>query len=111
MTDPFIRLLRRQMSFSEKHMWNRLRDRRFYGHKFRRQFQIGTYVVDFICLQKRVVIELDGPHHDSQKEYDRQRDEWLTRQNFVVLRFKNDDVLNAEDIVLKNILRVLEEKE
>jgi very-short-patch-repair endonuclease len=64
------------------------------GCKFRRQVPIGNYIVDFVCLDRRVIVELDGGQHNeaSHKKYDARRDAWLRSQGFEVLRFWNSDV-------------------
>jgi very-short-patch-repair endonuclease len=70
--------------------------------KFKRQAPIGPYVVDFICFEHRLIIEVDGGHH-AESEVDRRRDEWLRNEGYQVLRFWNDDVLKRTDIVLGEI--------
>jgi len=85
---------------TERLLWKLLRDRRLAGLKFRRQVPIGTYVVDFVCLGRRLVVEADGPFHDSAA--DTIRDAWLASQGFRVLRFHNAE-LAARDIVLGRI--------
>lgn len=84
------RRMRREPSATERYLWKILRDRRLGGLKFRRQVPIGRYVVDFLCLRHRLIVEADGPLHDP--EHDAKRDAWLAEQGFRVLRFKNDDV-------------------
>ena len=77
---------------AEKALWLILRDRRLERHKFRRQFRIDPYIVDFVCLETRLVIEVDGSQH-AESQYDLRRDDFLARQGFSVLRFWNNDVL------------------
>ena len=76
------------------------------GFKFRRQQPIDNYIVDFICLENRVVIEVDGGQHAVEKEKDRERDNYLQRHGFKVLRFWNNDVLQN----IKGVLEVIREK-
>ena len=64
------RELRRQSTDAERMLWSRLRDRRLHGIKFRRQAQIGQYIVDFLCMERRLIIELDGGHHADQQDSD-----------------------------------------
>jgi very-short-patch-repair endonuclease len=64
---------------------------------------VGDYIVDFVCLQKRLIIEIDGGQHAEETDYDEERDGWLREQGFVVLRFWNNDVLNHIDGVLEVI--------
>ena len=88
-------------------MWDRLRGRRFLNLKFKRQEPIGPYTVDFLCFERKLIVELDGKHHDDQKDYDHQRTLELERQGFSVLRFANDHVLNDLDFVLNRLKQTL----
>lgn len=81
------RKLRQTSTTPEVKLWQHLRNRRFMGLKFRRQFPIGPYVVDFVCLSHKLVIELDGGQHVQQLDYDNQRTEYLEHFGFRVLRF------------------------
>ena len=76
---------------------------RNFGVKFRRQTVIGQYIVDFVCFEKRLIIEVDGGQH-AQSENDQIRDQWLKSQGFEVLRFWNHDVLNNRQAVLEKII-------
>ena len=73
------------------------------GLKFRRQFPIGPYVVDFVCLSHKLVIELDGGHHAEQLDYDNQRTEYLKNFGFRVIRFWNTDVFLKFDAVQEQL--------
>ena len=95
------RALRRMSPFTEKYLWKLLRDRRLQGLKFRRQFPLGPYVLDFVCLHHWLVIEADGPFHDP--EHDAIRDAWLAEQGFRVLRFSNEVIYEADYVVLNRI--------
>ncbi len=95
--------LRQRMTFEEKMLWTKLRARRFQRAKFRRQVAVGPYIADFLSYQHKIIIELDGPIHDSQKEYDAARDEYLKEQGFRVLRFRNKQMLEHPDSVLSTI--------
>src|SRR5262245_60615014 len=86
------RSLRKDMTDAERLIWYRLRAHRFYDCSFRRQFPIGRYVVDFVCLEARLIVEIDG-HQHAENRRDNERDAWLRSQGFVVLRFWNNDVL------------------
>ncbi|MCF7844937.1 MAG: endonuclease domain-containing protein [Kiritimatiellales bacterium] len=94
----FTRHLRRNMTPEEKILWNEIRNRRCHNMKFRRQVNIGPYIADFLCMQYRIVVEIDGPIHDSRehKEYDRNRDIYLQEQQYRILRITNQ-LLPAED--------------
>ena len=100
--------LRNNLTDAEKKLWQKLRNKQINDHKFRRQFVLGNYIVDFICLDKRLIIEVDGGQHMDNVNYDLQRDEWLKNQNFKVLRFWNNQVLNEIDSVLEVIVKNLE---
>jgi very-short-patch-repair endonuclease len=92
----------------ERRLWYRLRDRRFAGHKFRRQCAIGGYVVDFVCVERRLVIELDGGQHGEQIAHDERRTLFLLTKGLRVLRFWNDEVMQQLDAVLGMIGRELD---
>ncbi len=87
-------------------MWRHLRDRQIEGFKFRRQHPIGTYVVDFVNLEKKVVIELDGGQH-ALVQADRIRDEWLRAEGYRVLRFWDNEVFTNLEGVLESIRNAL----
>jgi very-short-patch-repair endonuclease len=97
--------LRRQQTEHEKLVWQRLRNCRFANFKFRRQFPLGNYIVDFICLERRLILELDGGQHGepAQEDYDARRDAWLRSQGFKMLRFWNHQV-NTEWEVIEDTL-------
>ncbi len=103
------RALRNQATDAERLLWKRLRSRQLDGHKFRRQSPIGPYVVDFLCLEHRLVIELDGGQHADQPEQDKdqERSARLAGWGFRVLRFWNHEVLGNTEGVLQAIRGVL----
>ena len=103
------RTLRKNMTDTESCLWSRLRKRQINGCKFRRQFPLDRYIVDFVCLEARLVIEVDGGQHAEQTANDEMRDKWLASQGFRVLRFWNHDVLRETDAVVEKIMRVLNE--
>ena len=84
-----------------------MRARRLAGAKFRRQYRVGPYIVDFCCVEFRLVVELDGGQHAEETEAERKRAEFLAAEGFRVLRFWNHDVLMSTDVVLEEILRVV----
>ena len=102
------RALRRNPTEAEKILWRELRYWQIEGHKFRRQQPLGNYIVDFVCLEKRLIIELDGGQHAEQIKYDLERDAWLHAQGFSVLRFWNNDVIENINGVKEAILSKLE---
>ena len=99
--------LRRNPSATERLLWDRLRQRRLEGLKFRRQMPLGPYVLDFVCLRHRLIVEADGPFHDPVR--DAERDAWLTAKGFRILRFSNREIQDSPDIVASRILAALEE--
>ena len=91
---------------AEKRLWTMLRDRRLAAHKFRRQQIIYPYIVDFVCLETRLIIEADGSQHADDKTDDR-RDAFLRGQGFQLLRFWNNQVLAEPDAVAAAIFALL----
>jgi very-short-patch-repair endonuclease len=100
------RKLRSNSTEAEKCLWQALRSQGL-GVKFRRQAVIGPYVVDFVCFEKKLVVEVDGGQH-CQNQSDSIRDEWLSSQGFGTLRFWNNDVLENLDGVTQKIKERLE---
>ena len=100
----FARKLRRNPTDAERLLWNRLRRQQLSGHKFRRQVPIGPYIVDFLCVERSLVVEIDGAQHaDTRTAYDRVRDDYLERRGFRILRFWNREVSQQLDIVIESI--------
>lgn len=97
------RELRKNMTDAERKLWNHLRNRQLGDLKFRRQHPIGKYVVDFVCFEKKIVIEVDGSQHLENRIYDAERTEWLQKQGFKVIRVWNNDVLNEIEAVLEEL--------
>lgn len=103
----YSRSLRKSSTDLEDRLWYYLRSRRFMGYKFRRQHPISHYIVDFVCLKSKVVIELDGCQHLQQKEYDACRDKFLQKSGYTVLRFHNNEFIENLDEVLECISQAL----
>jgi very-short-patch-repair endonuclease len=103
------RQLRKNMTDAEKKLWRGLRKNQINEHKFRRQFSLGKYIVDFVCLELKLIIEVDGGQHQDQSTYDEKRDAWLRSQNFNVLRFWNNEVLQNFEGVIEKILYEMEQ--
>jgi very-short-patch-repair endonuclease len=93
---------------AENYLWRHIRFRQISGHKFRRQRPIGPYIVDFVCLEQKLIIEVDGGQHAEHVNYDTDRDAWLRNQGFVILRFWNNDVLEKIDGVMEMIAKNLQ---
>ena len=104
--------LRHDQTEAETFVWGQLRGRRFSGFKFRRQVPLGNYIVDFVCLDRRIIVELDGGQHNetNQKAYDARRDAWLRREGFEVLRFWNSDVFTEWEAMAEGIWHALERR-
>jgi very-short-patch-repair endonuclease len=109
LTRDRARVLRAVQTEVERRLWQRLRNRQLNGTKFRRQDSIAAFIVDFLCLEARLVIELDGSQHgeDAERRADQRRTELITREGYAVLCFWNEEVLDNIDGVLESIGRHL----
>ena len=111
MTNPRLlhraKTLRKTMTDAETALWYHLRGHRFAGVKFKRQKPIGPFIVDFVALEHRLVIEVDGGQHADDASGDRQRDAWLAAHRYRVLRFWNHQVLQELPAVLERIDAVI----
>ncbi len=96
------RAMRAAPTDAERRLWHALRDRRMQALKFRRQAPIGPYIVDFLCIAHRLVLEADGSQH-AESRHDAVRDAWLAREGYIILRFSNRDILTARESVLATI--------
>lgn len=103
----FARRLRREMTDAEASLWYHLRNRALLGCKFRRQHPIGPYIVDFACIERKLVVELDGGQHVDNPD-DSARTRWIQANGYRVLRFWNNDALRQQQVVLAVILEALE---
>ena len=99
---PFAKKLRYDSTDAERALWYRIRAHRLNGQKFKRQEAIGSYIVDFVCYEAKLAVELDGGQH-FESASDKQRDSWLTSQGFQVLRFWDNEVLTNMEGVLETI--------
>jgi len=108
MIRSYAKQLRRELTTEERRLWYRLRIRRFAHYKFRRQHPVGNYILDFVCCEARLAIELDGGQHDEREEYDRQRTVWLNQKGWQVIRFWNNEIWHNEEGVLDEILEKLQ---
>lgn len=107
MTIDRARALRQNSTEAERRIWEHLRDRRLDGFKFNRQFNVKPYIVDFVCRERMLIVELDGGQHSEQIEYDLHRTCFLEGQGYRVLRFWNNEVFTNVEGVLEVILRAL----
>lgn len=95
--------MRKFMTVAEKIVWINIRKRAVMGYKFRRQVRIGNFIIDFLCVELKLVIEIDGFTHDYQKQYDKRRTKWLEKDGHYVIRFTNEEVLSASNMLYKKI--------
>jgi very-short-patch-repair endonuclease len=103
------RLMRRASTDAERQLWLLLRDRRLDGAKFRRQAPVGRYIADFVCLRLKLIVEADGGQHN-ESSYDGERDRWLAKEGYAVLRYSNLDILNNPMGVLADLNARIEER-
>ena len=103
----FARKLRRSETDAERKIWQQLRSHNLNGVKFRRQHPVGPYIIDFICINEKLVIELDGSQHQRQEDYDAERTAYLERNGYRVMRFWDNDVLLRTDDVMQVIVDTL----
>jgi adenine-specific DNA-methyltransferase len=108
-TSPHAKRLRRDATDAERLLWQRLRGRQLAGHKIRRQATVGSYIVDFRCVEAKLVIEADGGQHSPVR--DAERTAGLESRGLRVARFWNNDIVQNVDGVLQAILLLLEDRE
>jgi len=99
--------LRKELTPAERKLWAIIRNDQL-GVNFRRQHAIGNYIPDFVCIEKKLVIELDGSQHLEQEEYDEERTKYLESLGYRVIRFWNNDVMNNFDGVILAIMQAIE---
>ena len=102
--------LRRELTPAERKLWAYLRSNKLNGVNFRRQHAIGNFIVDFVSIKKKLVIELDGSQHLDQAEYDIERKKYLESQGYKVIRFWNNQVMNDIEDILRAIEIALDDK-
>lgn len=95
--------LRANQTEAEQRLWYHLRAHRFMDLKFKRQKPMGCYIVDFVCVEQQLIIEINGGQHAEQTGYDQHRDAWLRSQGYTVLRFWNHEVMQQLEGVLEQI--------
>ncbi|MBC7830939.1 MAG: endonuclease domain-containing protein [Hyphomicrobium sp.] len=109
MADERARALRRAPTEGEQILWQLLRKRQIAGHRFRRQVRIGPFIADFACLERRVIIEVDGSSHETaeRRQRDIARDQWLDAHRFRVLRLADGEVLEDQEAAIARICKFL----
>ena len=96
------RLLRKRATPAEVMLWEEIRNRKLNGLKFRRQYPVSGFILDFYCAEKNLGIELDGSIHDTQKEYDQIREQLISESGIRILRFSNQEIMeNMEEVKTK----------
>lgn len=103
------RSMRREATDAERKLWLLLRDRRLSGAKFRRQAPVGSYIADFVCLRLKLIVEADGGQH-IDNAHDAERDRWLAKEGYAVLRYSNIDILKNSEGVLADLHARIEER-
>ena len=98
-------MLRKNSTIQEKRLWNLIKNRQFHNLRFKRQVPIGNYIVDFLCPEKHLVIEIDGGQHNEPEiiEYDKRRTQFLESNGYKVIRFWNNDIYENIDGVMEAI--------
>ena len=106
------RELRHEQTAAEERLWRRLRGRKLKGFKFVRQAPLGPYFGDFVCRERKLVIELDGATHgtDTEIQRDERRSAYLMNQGYRVIRFTNAELFEATDGVIETVLAALEQR-
>jgi len=108
LANGLARRLRSDATPAERRLWRHIRYRQIAGHRFRRQHPFGPYVLDFVCLEKRLVVEVDGGQHSEAhvERHDELRSAWLSKEGYRVVRFWNNEVLGN----LAGVVAVLQEE-
>ncbi len=103
---------RNKPTIAEHKLWGELKTKKLQGYKFRRQHIIGNYIADFVCLDRKLIIEIDGLIHQvpENKDNDEMRTQWLNEMGFKVIRFSNEDVLNETNKVINSIFLTLKDQ-
>jgi very-short-patch-repair endonuclease len=104
------RKLRREQTDAERKLWFLLRDRRLVGVKFRRQFPIGRYIADFCCVERKLIVELDGSQHVESGQADEVRTAFLNSCGYRVMRLWNHQVLEDEEVAWEAILEAVRKR-
>ncbi len=98
---------RRNRTDAENRMWYYLRNKRLSGYKFVREQVIGNYIADFVCREKKIIIEIDGGQHMAAVQYDLMRTKYLESNGYKVIRFWNNEVFQDIKAVMDSILNII----
>ena len=109
MANERARALRARPTVAERELWAVLRNKQLAGYGFRRQAPIGSFIADFVCFERKLVVEVDGGQHATDTDRDAARTAWLESQGFRVLRFWNNEVLSNTGGVAQAISKALED--
>mgnify|MGYP004455286081 FL=1 len=106
------RYLRKNQTEQERKLWNLIKNKQFYNYKFLRQYVIGKYIVDFICREKKIIIEIDGGQHNENStiDYDKERSIYLNSIGYTVIRFWNNEIDNNIEGVYSKLEQVFDIK-
>ena len=106
------RYLRKNQTEQERKLWNLIKNKQFYNYKFLRQYVIGRYIVDFICREKKIIIEIDGGQHNENStiDYDKERSIYLNSIGYTVIRFWNNEIDNNIEGVYSKLEQVFDIK-
>ena len=106
------RYLRKNPTEQERKLWNLIKNKQFYNYKFLRQYVIGKYIVDFICREKKIIIEIDGGQHNKNStiDYDKERSIYLNSIGYAVIRFWNNEIDNNIEGVYSKLEQVFDIK-
>src|SRR3954464_5357008 len=99
--------LRNRTTDAERFLWNRLRRRQLHGYRFRRQVPLGNYIADFVCIEARLIVEVDGSQHERHVAYDQERTPYLEQRGFQVFRVWDNEALTETESVLEAIMNML----
>jgi very-short-patch-repair endonuclease len=101
----YAQKIRKHMTNAEEILWEALRNRQCADMKFRRQVPMFWFVADFLCFQYKLIIEVDGSIHETQKEYDQERELELKERGYKMLRFTNDEVIHRLNDCIQKIIQ------
>ncbi len=108
-TTNYAKQHRKESTEAEDILWQHLRNRKLKGYKFRRQHPVAGYIPDFVCIERKLIVEVDGGYHDDgeQKQFDISRSKWLNEHDYNIVRVTNDEVIQQTQLVLKKIAETL----